>query len=211
MTELGFSSDIKNQNRKWKYPFASILYMDDAIKNFINQYSQRPEFANTVFLITGDHRLPEIPLSSKIDRYHVPLLIYSPLLKRTARFSSISTHFDIIPSLLSWLKKGYQLKIPDTVSWLGSGLDTNRQFRNIHAYPIMQTKTEMIDFVMGDYLLNGNDLFRIRQNMDLTPIVNETKVNELRAAFNRYKNKNKTFLNSMQIMPDTLLQKFVPR
>lgn len=211
MNQLGFSEDIKNQERKYKYQFASIIYTDDAVKQFINQYSRRPDFANTVFLITGDHRMPEIPMSSKIDRYHVPLLIYSPLLKRTAKFSSISTHFDITPSLLAWLKKEYKIKIPGTAGWMGSGLDTARQFRNIHAYPIMQTKTDMVDFIMGNYLLNRDDLFRIESNMELIPEKNETKRNELKAAFNRFKNKNDFFRNTMQLIPDSLLRKYAPR
>ena len=208
MNELGFSEDIKNQNRKYKYQFASIIYTDDAIKQFINEYSRRPDFANTVFVITGDHRMPEIPMSNKIDRYHVPLIIYSPMLKRTAKIRSISTHFDITPSLLAWLKKSYQMKLPEAAAWMGAGLDTMRQFRNIHAYPIMQTKTEMIDFVMGNYLLNGNDLYSINPNMGLESEKNDTKTNELKAAFNRFKNKNNQFLGNLRIVPDSLLQNF---
>ena len=44
--------------------------------------------------------MPEIPMKTKIDRYHVPLIIYSPLLKQPAQFESISTHFDITPSVI---------------------------------------------------------------------------------------------------------------
>lgn len=211
MTDQGFTQENKTQARRYKNQYASILYADDALRNLINQYKQRPDFANTVFLITGDHRMPEIPMSSKIDRYHVPLIVYSPLLERTAKFSSVSTHFDITPSLLAWLKKGYGLNTPETVSWMGSGLDTVRQFRNTHAYPIMQTKTDLVDFIMGNYLLNGNDLYRINENMDLSPETNEAKTNELKAAFNRYKGKNESFMTSRKIVPDSLLQKYAPR
>jgi uncharacterized sulfatase len=147
-------------------------------------------------------------MSSKIDRYHVPLLIYSPLLLRTAKFSSVSTHFDITPSLTAWLKKSYGLLVPDTVSWIGTGLDTTRQFRNIHAYPIMQTKTEMVDFIMGGYMLNGENLFRINSTMDLTPENNASKSNELKAAFNRFKNKNQVFIRTLKTVPDSLLKKY---
>lgn len=210
MEELGFSEDIKKEHRNYSKQFASILFTDDAVRNFINQYKQRPEFANTVFLITGDHRMPEIPMASKIDRYHVPLIIYSPLLKRTAKFSSISSHFDITPSLVAWLKKSYDLQLPNTVSWMGTGLDTTRSFRNVHAYPIMQTKTDLVDFIMGDYLLNGNTLFRINNNMDLSPENNPAKADELKAAFSRFKSKNAKFLQSRKIMPDSLLQKYAP-
>lgn len=211
MTELGLSDEVKKHNRNYDKQYASILYTDDAIRDFINQYKQRPEFANTVFLITGDHRMPEIPMSSKIDRYHVPLLIYSPLLKRTAKFSSVSTHFDITPSLVAWLKKSYKLNIPDSVSWVGNGLDTARQFRNIHAYPLMQTKTELVDFVMGSYMLSGENLYRINNTMDLSAENNPAKLNELKAAFSRFKNKNEIFKRTLKTFPDSLLQKYTPQ
>ena len=210
MTELGFDEPQKKDHRNYKKQYASILFMNDAVKDFINTYRQRPDFSNTVFLITGDHRMPEIPMSSKLDRYHVPLLIYSPLLNRTSKFSSVSTHFDITPSLLAWLKKSYQLQVPATTSWMGSGLDTTRQFRNRHAYPIMQTKNDLVDFVMGEYMINGNDLYRINNTMGLDPEQNDAKAGQLRAAFNRFKTKNAAFIKNPKIVPDSLLQKYTP-
>jgi peptidoglycan-N-acetylglucosamine deacetylase len=208
MSVLGFTEDQKISYRNYSYQYASILYMDEAIGNFIRAYQQRPDFNNTVFLITGDHRMPEIPMSNKLDRYHVPLLIYSPMLKRTAKFSSISTHFDIAPSLLAWLQKSYQLQLPNTVAWMGSGLDTARQFRNIHAYPFMQTKTDMVDFVQGNYWMNQNSLFKITANMDLNPITDSEKANQLKAGFNRFKAKNDQFSGNLKLIPDTLLLRY---
>lgn len=210
MNELGMTEKQKKESRRFNKQYASILYADDAVRDFIGQYKKRPDFANTVFLLTGDHRMPEIPMSTKIDRYHVPLLIYSQKLGRVAKFSSISTHFDITPSLLAWLKKSHHLQVPDTVAWMGNGLDTVRQFRNIHAYPIMQTKTELIDFVMGDHLLNGNNLYTIGNNMNLEPDADEAKKSELRGAFNRFKEKNERFLQNRKLLPDSLLQKYAP-
>ncbi len=211
MIELGFSGDTKKKYRNYANQYASILFADDAISGFINQYKQRPDFANTVFLITGDHRMPEIPMSTKIDRYHVPLLIYSPLLNRTAKFSSISTHFDITPSILAWLRKDYRLQLPDKVAWMGTGLDTARSFRNIHAYPMMQTKTELVDFIKGDYHLNNNDLFHISNRMDLNPEVNDVKSNELKSGFNRFLLKNEAFAKTLRLIPDSLLRKYLPQ
>ncbi len=209
MDQLGLPENVKQERRNYNYQFASVLFLDDAVRNFMNEYSKRSDFKNTVFLITGDHRLPEIPMSTKIDRYHVPLMIYSPLLQRTAKFSSISTHFDVTPSLLAWLHKIYQLKTPEIASWMGTGLDTTRDFRNIHAYPIMQTKNDVTDFVMGRFMLNGDNLFRIENNMDLTPENNPGQTSRLKAAFQRFLTKNKQFIaNPPSIVPDTLLQKY---
>jgi phosphoglycerol transferase MdoB-like AlkP superfamily enzyme len=211
INELGFDAAAKEKHRIYKNQYASILFMDDAIHNFIDQYKSRADFNNTVFLITGDHRMPEIPMSTKIDRYHVPLIIYSPLLKRTAKFSSISTHFDITPSLLMWLKNDYHLQVPSTGSWMGSGLDTFRTFRNIHAYPFMHTKSEVSDFVMGEYMLNGTDLYKISGNMDLEPEQNEAKANELKAAFNLFMQKNEKMIQGAKLIPDSLYKAYLPK
>jgi len=208
MNELGFDENQKKSHRNYKYQYASILFTDDAVRNFINNYKLRPDFNNTVFLITGDHRMPEIPMATKIDRYHVPLVMYSPLLNRTAKFSSISTHFDVTPSLLAWLKHSYNLQVPDIASWMGSGLDTARDFRNIHAYPLMQTKNEVSDFVMGEYMLNGNDLFHIYGNMDIEPEQNDKKANELKSAFNTFKQKNEQFIKGAKLIPDSLYKRY---
>jgi len=211
MSELNFSESMKNQYRFYNYQYASILYTDEKIGDFIRAYQSRPDFKNTIFLITGDHRMPEIPMSSKIDRYHVPLIIYSPLLNRTAKFSSVSTHFDITPTLLAWLKHSYKLQIPDTVSWMGTGLDTTRSFRNTHAYPLMQTKTDIIDFVQGEWLINANVLYRINNKMELTLEDNKSKENELKAGFERFKSKNNQFLTNLKILPDSLLTHYLSK
>ena len=212
MNELGFDEAQKNEHRNYKYQYASILFTNDAVRNFINEYSKRPDFANTVFLITGDHIMPEIPMISKLDRYHVPLIIYSPLLKRTAKFSSVSTHFDVTPSLAMWLKRSYGLQMPSAVNWMGTGLDTARNFRNIHAYPLMQTKTDLIDFVMGNYMINGNDLYAINSNMDLTRETNnDAELLKLRGAFDKFKFKNNQFLNGYKLVPDSLIQKYLKK
>jgi uncharacterized sulfatase len=152
--------------------------------------------------------MPEIPMATKLDRYHVPLIVYSPLLNRTAKFSSISTHFDVTPTLLAWLKHDYNLKIPTVASWMGGGLDTARDFRNTHAYPLMQTKNEVSDFVMGDYMLNGNDLYRIYSNMDIEPEKNDKKLNELRSAFNAFREKNEQLVKGAKLIPDSLYKRF---
>jgi cellulose synthase/poly-beta-1,6-N-acetylglucosamine synthase-like glycosyltransferase/phosphoglycerol transferase MdoB-like AlkP superfamily enzyme len=211
MNELHFNETLKKEYRNYSYQYASILYTDEKIGEFIKAYQKRADYNNTVFLITGDHRMPEIPMSSKIDRYHVPLLIYSPLLKRTAKFSSVSTHFDITPSLLAWLKNSYHMQVPNMASWMGGGLDTSRGFRNTHAYPLMQTKTEIIDYVQGNWMINSNILYRINDKMDLLPEDDPAKANELKANFDRYLLKNNQFISTLKILPDSLLLRYLPK
>jgi len=185
-----------------------VLYTDDALREFFAAYQKRPDFARTIFLITGDHRMPEIPMATKLDRYHVPLIVYSPLLKRRATFRSISTHFDVSPTLLAFLTTNYALKTPSVVSWLGTGIDTTRQFRNAHAYPLKMTKAELVDFVMGPYMLNQNKLYRIGDDMNLEPVNEPAQLNRLNGAFDQFKQKNETFFNGAKLVPDSVLTRY---
>jgi len=210
LNELGFDDAKKNECRNYKLQYASILYLDDALRGFFNAYSKRSDYNNTIFLITGDHRMPEIPMSDKIDRYHVPLIVYSPMLKRTAQMSSVSTHFDISPSLMAYLQHNYKIKGPSLVSWMGQGLDTSRNFENIHNYPLLQTKTDMIDFIMGEYHLNGDNLFKLNAELGEDPIQDEGKAGQLKNAFDQFKKKNEQIVTGNWIIPDSIHQHYTP-
>ncbi|MDR5589892.1 LTA synthase family protein [Christiangramia sp. SM2212] len=208
MTQFGFSEKKKEDYRNYTKQYTSILFTDDAIKNFIESYKQKDDFENTIFLITGDHRIPEIPMASKIDRYHVPLMIYSPMLKRPAEIESISSHFDIAPSLISFLSNNYDVKAPEINSFVGRGLDTTRSFQNIHHIPLMQTKTDLIDFVLGDYHLNGDDLYKLTRDFNEERVNDPDKVEELKNAFNQFRMKNSEIVNGKKILPDSIIRKY---
>ncbi|MGN6177831.1 MAG: LTA synthase family protein [Mucilaginibacter sp.] len=208
MAQLGFDETKKSEYRNYKNQYASILYMDDAVKGFFAAYSKRADYTNTIFLITGDHRMPEIPMRDKIDRYHVPLIVYSPMLKRTSQIASVSTHFDITPSLLAYLKRHYHIKSPRLVSWMGQGLDTTISFRNIHSYPLIQTKTDMVDFIRGDYHINGNTLFKLSPDLSETAVQDEEKLNELKHAFEQFKNSNNQLIKGAPLLPDSIKQHY---
>jgi hypothetical protein len=147
-------------------------------------------------------------MSTKIDRFHVPLIIYSPLLKRSAHFQSISSHLDITPSMIAFLKKNYHVDAPAAVTWVGSGLDTDPSFRNIHRYPLKHTKTSLIDYLSGMYFIDQEVLFAIGENMDLEPIRDEGKRNALIAEFNEYRSKNDRFTRELKLIPDNIYEQF---
>ncbi len=205
---LNFPEDKKKGYANYSKQYATILYADDALKGFFEAYKKRADFKNTLFIITGDHRIPEIPMSTKIDRYHVPLIIYSPLLDRTAKIASVSSHFDVAPSLLNYLAKNHLVKIPEAVSFMGRGLDTVRSFRNIHQTPLMQTKTDLVDFIMDNYHLNRNDLFELDENMGENLVDDPKKKQAVQAAFQAFKRRNQKLIEGAQLIPDSIYNKY---
>lgn len=210
MIQLGFTEAAQKKYRQYRNIYSTILYTDAALRYYFEEQAKLPTYRNTIFLITGDHRLPEIPMSTKIDRYHVPLIVYSPLLKRTARIKSISSHLDLAPSLLAFLKHNYRVKTPDKVAWVGAGLDMEPSLRNIHHYPMKHTINNLIDFISGMYFLNEDTLFSIGANMDLEPVENGAKLNELRAEFDRYKAMNDRFRRELKLIPESVYVAYFP-
>ncbi len=86
----------------------TVHYTDEAIGDFIRAARQRPWFAHTIFVVTGDH-------GSSIPPYHraistndilldlhnrVPLIIYSPLLPGGVVLRGPASHIDIMPTIL---------------------------------------------------------------------------------------------------------------
>lgn len=197
--QLGVSQ--KKIINEYEQILATILYVDDAIKYFMHEFSKRPDYKNTIFIITGDHRLPEIPLATKLDRYHVPLIIFSPMLKKNASFEAISTHFDVAPTIMAFLAKNYKIKRPTFTHWIGIGIDTTKQFRNIHSYPLMMTKLQLVDYISGSYWLNEDNLFKINAQMDLEKINDPTILNRLENEMKLFKYYNQKMRKTGNLIP----------
>ncbi len=203
---LALSLQQKEDYEKYIDMYATVMYTDDAFKYFFEEFRKRNDFKNTIFIITGDHRMPEIPIKTKLDRFHVPFLIYSPMLKRTETFSSVSTHFDLLPSLISFLRNNYKIETPKYVTWLGSGLDTMKNFRNIHSAPLMRNKNELLDFLDQKYFLADEEVFEVFDNLFIEKIKDDVVQNRLQNYFDEFKMKNKTMLTTKTLLPDSILQ-----
>jgi uncharacterized sulfatase len=162
------------------------------------------EFANTIFIITGDHRMPEIPISSQIDRFHVPLVIYSPMLKKAEKFSSMVTHFDLTPSLIAMLNGAKFIKRPTVASWIGHGLDNSVEFRNLQTYPLMRNKNEILDLLSEDQFLSVQTLYQISADLNIDPIENETRQILMKDELDNFIRKNNFACKNNKLIPDSL-------
>jgi lipoteichoic acid synthase len=198
------SNELKTEIKSYQDIFASILYSDASIKGFIDEFKKRPEFENTVFVITGDHRLIPITQKDKLCRFHVPFYIYSPLLKKAERFKSISSHWDVTPSLLSFLTNNYQLNKLDEVAWMSQGLDTAKQFRNIHEIPLMRYKGNINDYIYKDYLFSDGELFKINENFGTYKVIEKDLVIKVAESLKEFKKLNIYTTSNNRIFPDSL-------
>ena len=211
MRELQFSEAEKANHRQYREIYSTILYTDAALRTYFEEAAKLPGYRNTIFIITGDHRLVEIPPSTRIDRYHVPLIIFSPRLSRPARIQSISSHLDIAPTLLAFLRHRYGLNAPDRVTWVGSGLDMEPSLRNVHRYPVKRAITSLDQYVSGMFFLDGDSLFAIERDLDLEPVRDDAALERLRAEFADYQARNALFQREHRLIPDGVYTAYFPR
>jgi hypothetical protein len=202
LAKLGIAEDANPAYTAQREVFASLLFADDALRLYFEQAAGLPGYDNTIFIVTGDHRLPELPMDTRIERYHVPLIVFSPLLKAPRSIKAVSSQFDIAPSLLAFLGHGYGLRTPDRVTWLGTGLDTEPTFRNLHAIPLKQTKTELSDFVSGSVYLAQGRLFALADGMRLDRATDEGAFTRARAQFDAFLAANRVVGSAAALAPE---------
>lgn len=85
-----------------------VEFADYSIAQFFAQAKQEPWFENTIFILLADHgkiwRTPLYTIPTSFN--HIPLLIYSPLLKPTL-YSNPGGQIDVAPTLLGLLGIDY--------------------------------------------------------------------------------------------------------
>lgn len=87
---------------------AAVQYTDWAIADFLKRASTKPWFDDTIFVITADHCATSAGKTSlPVDRYHIPLFIYSPKHVQPGRVDRLMSQIDIPPTLLGMLGFSY--------------------------------------------------------------------------------------------------------
>jgi phosphoglycerol transferase MdoB-like AlkP superfamily enzyme len=89
----------------------AVKYTDYAIGEFIRSCSKRSWFDSTIFVIVADHCASsagktELP----VNKYHIPLLIYSPANIKPAHMNRLMSQIDLGPTILGLLNFDYTSK-----------------------------------------------------------------------------------------------------
>ena len=139
---------------------ASMAYADDALQElFENYYRFKPEFRNTIFVITGNSEMGTELENEEIVSAQVPLIVYSPLLKKPEVFGNLVSHADITPGLLHILDDAYSFNMPTHVAWTGTNLDPQLQPVG-KEIPFYDRDGEIKSLIKDQYLLADNELYK---------------------------------------------------
>jgi len=89
----------------------AVKYTDYAIGKFIREAKQKPWFANTLFIIVADHCASSAgKVELPVDKYHIPMIFYSPGHIAPGKFEKLTAQIDIGPTILGYLNFSYNSK-----------------------------------------------------------------------------------------------------
>jgi len=89
----------------------AVKYTDYAIGKFINEAKLKPWFKNTLFVIVADHCASSAgKVELPVDKYHIPMIMFSPAIIKPGKFEKLTAQIDIGPSILGLLNFNYHSK-----------------------------------------------------------------------------------------------------
>lgn len=177
-----YGNDFCEAASKNKDFCAAMLYVDESIRDFMTKYKELDGYENTIFVITGDHS-SAITRKSKVDKHHVPLIIWSPMLKSHKEFSNIVTHNDIAPSITTLLKNKYAISAPSTTHYIGNGLITDKKDSHTQKLLIASRDKSSKQMVYDNYFIDidqyeNTRIYNIDDQLNLTIIEDNDALKE---------------------------------
>jgi uncharacterized sulfatase len=174
---------------RMKLRFATVMYADDAIKEFFTNYKKRPDFENTIFFIFGDHFL-SVGETNPLRKYHVPFIVYSPMLNKRKVFPAVSSTADIPPTIANMMGENFNVETPRWVHWLGFPLDTCSQFRSDRMIPFMRVNRNIDEFLWQDHFISRGRLYKIDENLQIIMVENDSIKQDLECKLELFKALN---------------------
>lgn len=207
LSKSTLAKNKKNILNKYKDIVAALLYTDASIKEFMEKYKTHPNYDNTIFVITGDHRLIPIPQKDEICRYHVPLIVHSPMLTKPEKFLGISSHMDIMPTILAMINNKYGEKNIEKVPWIGTGLSGALSFENEKNIPLSRYKGAVKDFISGNKFLSDKTLYEINEKFEISEISNDDEYDNIENKLVKFQEINNYVTQNNKIIPPNLVEK----
>ncbi|WP_291865353.1 LTA synthase family protein [Maribacter sp.] len=204
LEQLNLDKRAKKLISKNKELLASMLYTDKALKAFMESYKSKSEYKNTIFIITGSHNTTDLPQSNNLQRYRVPLLIYSPLQKEARTIPSLTSHADIAPSILSYLNANYKLNVPNQNAWLGDALIHKSTFSTSKQIPLIKRRNAIVDYIKGSHFISKNKVYALNEKLNLQIEEDANLSKKIEQDFSFFKSVNNYVTKNNKIIPDSL-------
>ncbi|PKP15396.1 MAG: hypothetical protein CVU06_16655 [Bacteroidetes bacterium HGW-Bacteroidetes-22] len=128
----------------------------------------------------------DLPGVSRLSNYNVPFLIWSPMLKTTHTFKGVSSHLDVTPSILGFLKQSYNAVVPSEGHWLGNGIDTSTSYRCKKSLGFMSNSRSIDRYLNSDTLYANDAVYHIGEQLTETKIEDKQLVKRMSDRMNAF-------------------------
>ncbi|WP_339813760.1 sulfatase-like hydrolase/transferase [uncultured Imperialibacter sp.] len=179
--------------------FETFLYFDDALRILFDKLSKRADWKNTIVVITGDHRVIPLPQESQLDRFHVPLLIYSPALMHGQTFKAMASHAQVTPSFVSYFKSKYKFPTESKLPFISGTLPIKTDFESHLSLPLMRNKGTLDIYLDNDTLLANDRLFHVTSRLATEPVDNAAGKKRIKEKLRAFKQNQNVALNENRL------------
>jgi uncharacterized sulfatase len=181
--------------------YACFLYLDQCMRQLFDYYTSRPDFDNTIFVITGDHRMAPVLPGISLRYYNVPMIVYSPLVKQPKTMQAVVSHLDVTPSFNAYLHANYNYDIDDHCHWLGTSFDTVSSFRNTRKLAFMRNNRDVVDYLSDGYFINRNNLIKMDPSIIGYSLDNEKLYQQYKAELDDFELVSRFVVQHDVLMP----------
>lgn len=179
-------AELKSKHKKYLKALSTFTYTDDVLKEYFQKRKSSDDHQNTIYVILGDHMMTDIPQTSYIEKYRIPIMIYSPLLKRSKRIKAVNTQLDLAPSFYQLLNNSYNFKSSaDAVHWLGTEVDTLSTFRNKRTILFMRNNRVCDEFLCDSFFISGSNSYMISPRLKLEEEPQSKLISEIYQAYQK--------------------------
>ncbi|NNM19166.1 MAG: sulfatase-like hydrolase/transferase [Croceitalea sp.] len=194
--EAQFDKATKKRFAKNKSALAALMYADASLARFFKMHEITKEHPNTIYLITSNANML-LPNQNGLDRFHVPFMIYSPLLKEAKAIETLASHNDIVPSILGIMQSQYETKLPKYMAWLGDGL----LHENKKPIPLWGKSGSSLEMIYHNHLLADGDIYSIGADLKLTESDNDVLEDSIKREYKFFKSVNRYVTEYNKLVP----------
>jgi phosphoglycerol transferase MdoB-like AlkP superfamily enzyme len=144
----------------------SFLYTDAQLRKFFGEWKKRKDYERTIFIITGDHGSELYPVN-KLTKYNVPIVVYSPLLLKPKKVTTIVSHLDITPTIIAFLRDSYRIKQPSQTPFIGRQLPFRNEPVTDRAFVFMTNKLRSNELFYKGFAYLENRLYQVNENLEI--------------------------------------------
>ena len=147
-------AELKRAGFTGNEEYNAVRLMDYALETYFEAAKKEPYFANTIFVLWGDHGIPRGSNDPRFGDltlaiHQVPFLIYAPGLLKGERRHTIASQLDILPTLTSLMGRNARTRT------LGKDLFDPRFTESSVAFTFTTfRRPPRIGLLQGDYYLN---------------------------------------------------------